>query len=114
MRVSVACASRSAASSSGRTGDSPIAPVIGSAQWIIEPALLEQCRPVTADLRGATVVVVGLGDLGARVAAAVARLPVGRVVAISRDARRVDEVVGQATVIAGLAGGAERVEGLVG
>jgi hypothetical protein len=81
--------------------------------------VLEQCRPVTtdsrgtSDLRGATVVVVGLGDLGARVAAAVARLPVGRVVAISREAGRAAEVAGQAAVIAGLAGGAERVEGLV-
>lgn len=67
---------------------------------------------MTTDLRGATVVVVGLGDLGARVAAAVARLPVGRVVAISRDAGRASEVAGQAAVIAGLAGGAERVEAL--
>jgi hypothetical protein len=88
--------------------------VIGSRRRIIEPGLLEQCGPVTTDLRGATVVVVGLGDLGARVAAAVARLPVGRVVAISRDAGRASEVAGQSAVIAGLAGGAERVDGLVG
>src|SRR3954464_484040 len=100
MRVSVACASRSAASSSGRTGVGSIAPVIGTGRRIVEPGLLEQCRPVTADLRGATVVVAGLGALGARVAAAMARLPVGRVIAISRDIDRASEVARQAAIIA--------------
>jgi hypothetical protein len=67
--------------------------------------------PVGANPSGATVAVIGLGDLGARVVAAVARLPVGRVVAISRDPERALQVAGQARVIAGLAGGAQRVEG---
>jgi hypothetical protein len=70
--------------------------------------------PVNGNLGGATVVVVGVGDLGARVVAAVARLPIGRVVAVSRDAERAAEVAGQAAVIAGLAGGAQRVFGRAG
>jgi hypothetical protein len=70
--------------------------------------------PVNGNLGGATVVVVGVGDLGARVVAAVARLPIGRVVAVSRDAERAGEVAGQAAVIAGLAGGAQRVSGRTG
>jgi hypothetical protein len=70
---------------------------------------MEQCRPVSANLGGATVVVVGQGDLGARVVIAAARLPVGRVVAISRDAERARQVAGQSAVIAALTEGAQRV-----
>ena len=59
-------------------------------------------------------VVVGVGDLGGRVATAVARLPVGRVVAISRDGERAAQVAGQAAIVAGLAGGAQRTAGVAG
>jgi hypothetical protein len=69
---------------------------------------------VQARSPSATVVVVGLGDLGTRVVTAVARLPVGRVVAMGRDLDRAREVAGQAAVVGTLSRGAQRVEALAG
>lgn len=54
--------------------------------------------------------VVGLGDLGARIVDSLARLPVGRIVAVDRSAERADSVAGQAGLVAGTLGGASRVE----
>ena len=59
-------------------------------------------RPV----RNETLVVIGLGDLGGRVVEALARLPVGRVVAAGRDAERARAVAGQAAIAAAVAHGA--------
>ena len=59
----------------------------------------------------ATVVVVGVGDLGGRILAALARCPsVGRLVAAGRDAERVGAQAGQAALVARLTDGAGRVE----
>jgi hypothetical protein len=60
--------------------------------------------------REATVAVVGLGDLGERVVDSVARLPLGRVAAIGRSHERADRVAYQAALVAGILGGADRVE----
>jgi hypothetical protein len=68
---------------------------------------------VSATLRTATVAVVGLGDLGAHVVDAVARLPIGRVVAVGRREERARQVAGQAAIVAGLTAGAQRVEAAV-
>lgn len=61
-----------------------------------------------------TVVVVGLGDLGARCVDALARLPVERLVAVSRDGERADSVAGQSAIVAALSNGARRVDPAVG
>lgn len=57
-----------------------------------------------------TIIVAGLGDLGRKVVEALARLPVGRVVAAGRDEERARGVAGQAALVAALSGGAARVE----
>ena len=55
-------------------------------------------------------VVVGLGDLGQRVVDALARSPIGRVVAAARDEERARGVAGQAALVAAINDGARRVE----
>ena len=60
--------------------------------------------------RSDTVVVVGMGDLGQRVVDAVARCPIGRVVAAARDEERARGVAGQAALVAAIHDGAGRVE----
>lgn len=69
---------------------------------------------VTSSLRSATVVVIGLGDLGARAVDSLALLPLGRLVAVDRTRDRADRVAGQAAVVAALSSGARRVHGCVG
>ena len=61
-----------------------------------------------------TVMVVGLGDLGARCVHALARLDIDRLVAVSRNDDRADRVAGQAGIVAGLTGGAGQVNPAVG
>jgi hypothetical protein len=65
---------------------------------------------VWADLREATVLVAGLGDLGGRTVDAHAALPHGRLGAAARDPGRARAVAGRAALIAELVGGAARVE----
>jgi hypothetical protein len=65
--------------------------------------------PSTSTLRESTVAVVGLGDLGGRVVSALARLPVGRVVAVGRGETRTAQVAGQAAIVARLLDGASHV-----
>ncbi len=60
--------------------------------------------------RDSTVLVVGLGDLGARIADALARLPMGRLVTAARNPERASEVAGRAAIVAALADGAARVQ----
>jgi hypothetical protein len=60
--------------------------------------------------RDDTVAVLGLGDLGSRVVDALARLPLGRVVAVARDPARAAQVTGQAAVVAGLCDGPGAIE----
>lgn len=55
-------------------------------------------------------VVIGLGDLGQRVVDALARCPIGRLVAAARDPDRARGVAGQAALIAAIHDGAQRVE----
>jgi hypothetical protein len=63
---------------------------------------------------GATVLVVGLGDLGGRVLTALARSPkIDRLVAAGRDDARTRAHAGQAALIARLAGGPRRVDAAV-
>jgi hypothetical protein len=59
--------------------------------------------------RDDTLMVVGLGDLGGRVVDALARLPVGRLIAVGRDRDRGRHVAGQATIVARLTDGAADV-----
>jgi hypothetical protein len=60
---------------------------------------------------GATVLVIGLGDLGTRVFDALARLPeIERLVGAGRDEERGPARAGQAALVAALAGGPRRVE----
>lgn len=54
--------------------------------------------------------VVGLGDLGQCIVDALARSPIGRVVAAARDEERARGVAGQAALIAAIDDGARRVE----
>jgi len=69
---------------------------------------------VTNSMSSATVVVIGLGDLGTHVVHALAQLRLGRLVAVDRTRDRADRVAGQAAVVAGLCGGAQRVQGCAG
>ena len=65
--------------------------------------------PVSAS--GATVLVVGLGDLGGRVLTALARSPkIDRLIAAGRDDERTRAHAAQAALIATLTGGPRRVE----
>src|SRR4051812_29291272 len=109
MRVSVACASRSAATSPSW---STIVPTPGGSAAAREPVRgsARRGRTIARSMREDTVVVLGLGDLGGRVVEAVCRLPLARVVAVARDAERARAVAGQAALVARLAGGAGRVE----
>lgn len=60
---------------------------------------------------GATVLVIGLGDLGTRVLDALARLPeVERLVGAGRDEERGRARTGQTALVAALAGGPRRIE----
>jgi hypothetical protein len=65
---------------------------------------------VPAATRDDSVAVLGLGDLGSRVVDALARLPLGRVLAIARDPDRAAAVAGQAGIVAGLCDGATAVQ----
>ena len=66
---------------------------------------------VRSSAADATVLVVGLGDLGARVLDALARRgTVGRLIGSSRDAARGAALVGQARLVAALAGGPAHVD----
>src|SRR4051812_47274413 len=113
MRVSVACVSRSAASSS--TMSSPGRPICrGSAgTGAVEARSRRTGDDLTRSMRSLremTVAVVGLGDLGRLIVEDLARLGFGRVAALGRDAERARAVAAQAEVVARLAGGATRVE----
>lgn len=65
---------------------------------------------VTRGAHEATVLVAGLGDLGTRAVHALARLPVGRLVAAAREAEHAAVVANRAGLVAELSGGAGRVE----
>lgn len=56
------------------------------------------------------VVVIGLGDLGQRVVDALARCPIGRIVAAARDMDRARGVSGQAALVAAVHDGARHVD----
>lgn len=71
---------------------------------------LRHVEEPTSHGQAATVVVVGLGDLGQRVVEALARAPIGRIVAAARDADRARAVAGQAALVAAIHGGARHVE----
>jgi hypothetical protein len=57
-----------------------------------------------------TVLLIGPGDLGARIALAVGRMPIGRLVVGARDLARAEAVAGQAALKASLLGGPRAVE----
>lgn len=72
---------------------------------------LPECGAVPSTIPDATVMVAGLGDLGARVLDALARRPgIGRLVVTARDLERGRAQLGQAALVAQLAGGPSHTE----
>src|SRR4051812_48383086 len=65
---------------------------------------------MTTGMLDDTVAVLGLGDLGARTVEALARLPLGRLVAVARAPERARAVAGQSAIVAALSGGASSVD----